>query len=36
MTSRQDGQRFLVNAVGSEQMAAPITVIVNWMAAVKK
>jgi Tol biopolymer transport system component len=31
-----DGQRFLVNAVGSEQMAAPITVIVNWMAALKK
>jgi hypothetical protein len=31
-----DGQRFLVNAVGSEQMTAPITLVVNWMAALKK
>ena len=31
-----DGQRFLVNAAGSAQMTAPITLIVNWMAALKK
>ncbi|MDO8795816.1 MAG: protein kinase [Vicinamibacterales bacterium] len=31
-----DGQRFLVNAAVSGQTTAPITLIVNWTAALKK
>jgi hypothetical protein len=30
-----DGQRFLVNTVG-EQAAAPLTLIVNWQAGIRK
>jgi hypothetical protein len=31
-----DGQRFLVNALGEQAASAPITVVVNWLAGLKK
>jgi Tol biopolymer transport system component len=31
-----DGQRFLVNVSGSQPYEAPLTVVVNWLAAVKR
>jgi len=31
-----DGQRFLVNTLREETPAAPITLVVNWRAALKK
>lgn len=31
-----DGQRFLVNPFREETAAAPITLVVNWPAALKK
>jgi hypothetical protein len=31
-----DGQRFLVNTLTEEPTSAPITLVVNWTAALKK
>jgi len=31
-----DGQRFLVNTLAEEDAAAPITLVVNWPALLKK
>jgi hypothetical protein len=31
-----DGQRFLINAVVETESNAPLTVVVNWAAGVKK
>jgi hypothetical protein len=31
-----DGKRFLVNTGGRETAEAPVTVVTNWAAAVKK
>ena len=31
-----DGQRFLVNAIVDAEPRAPLTVVVNWAAGVKK
>ena len=31
-----DGKRFLVNTAGDASAGAPITVVVNWQAAVKR
>jgi hypothetical protein len=30
-----DGQRFLVNTVAGEKASAPITLVINWKAALK-
>jgi hypothetical protein len=32
----QDGQRFLVNTVEEQNAPPPITLVVNWTAAIKK
>lgn len=31
-----DGQRFLVNTAAEQQNAAPLTVLTNWQAKLKK
>ena len=31
-----DGQRFLVNTVGEQASSAPLTLVVNWKAALRK
>jgi hypothetical protein len=31
-----DGQRFLINASAENASSAPITVVVNWAAGLKK
>jgi hypothetical protein len=31
-----DGQRFLINVASGEASTAPITVVVNWAAGIKK
>ena len=31
-----DGQRFLINVVPGQAGSAPITVVVNWLAGVRK
>jgi hypothetical protein len=31
-----DGQRFLINTVREQSASAPITVVVNWNAGLKK
>jgi hypothetical protein len=31
-----DGQRFLINITTDEASASPITVVLNWTAALKK
>jgi hypothetical protein len=31
-----DGQRFLLNATVETEVAAPLTVVVNWTAEVKR
>jgi hypothetical protein len=31
-----DGKRFLISAVESETATEPLSVVVNWLAAVKK
>jgi len=32
----EDGQRFLINTAPEQQAAAPITVVLNWTAGLKK
>ena len=32
----KDGRRFLVNLVQEQSTAAPLTVVVNWLAAAQK
>jgi hypothetical protein len=31
-----DGQRFLINTAVDQPMSAPITLVVNWTAGLKK
>ena len=36
ITVTADGQRFLINAIVETQLAAPLTVVVNWTAELKR
>jgi hypothetical protein len=31
-----DGQRFLINSLPEEETSAPVTVVLNWTAALKR
>ena len=31
-----DGQRFLINAINEDRLSQPITVVLNWTAAIRK